>query len=138
MTLDANKILYNNNVAEAWTSEVQASQKSKSKSRYDRQSVCQSVLVSSPIWGPTPDFCHSQTVAVFSMRGGASLTRGRVCHLPRSKSVVHVTYIYNFTCRHFTQSVVKSLVPCGHLLFTVLHVTLVYMYVQYTQGLLLV
>jgi hypothetical protein len=39
----------------------------KSKSHYDRRSVGQSVLVSSPIWGPTPDFCYSQTFAVLSM-----------------------------------------------------------------------
>jgi hypothetical protein len=41
-------------------------------------------------------------------------------YLPWSKSVVHVTYsyIYNLTCRHSTESAVKSPVPCGHLLFT--------------------
>jgi hypothetical protein len=31
---------------------------SKSKLCYDRRSVGQSVLVSSPIWGPRPDFCY--------------------------------------------------------------------------------
>jgi hypothetical protein len=36
---------------------------------------------------------------------------------------VNVMYIYNFACRHSTRSVVKSPVPCGYLLFTVLHVT---------------
>jgi hypothetical protein len=30
----------------------------KSKSRYDRRSVDQSVLVSCPIWGSRPDFCY--------------------------------------------------------------------------------
>jgi hypothetical protein len=46
----------------------------------------------------------------FCRCGAPSLTMGWVCHLPRSYSVVH------------------------HL-FTVLHVTLVYMYAQYIQGL---
>jgi hypothetical protein len=38
----------------------------------------------------------------FCQCGAPSLTRGRVCHLVRSKSVVYVIYIYNFTCRHST------------------------------------
>jgi hypothetical protein len=42
--------------------------------------------------------------------------------------------IYNFTCRHSTWSVLKSPIPCKHLLFTALNVTLVYMYVHYIQG----
>jgi hypothetical protein len=33
------------------------------------------------------------------------------------------------------QSFIKSLIPCGYILFTVLYVTLVYMYVQYMQSL---
>lgn len=37
------------------------------------------------------------SVAVLSMRG-PSLTRGRVSHLSRLKSVVHVIYISTFTC----------------------------------------
>jgi hypothetical protein len=37
---------------------------SKSKLCYDRRSVDQSVLVSSSTWGPTPDFCYCQAVAV--------------------------------------------------------------------------
>jgi hypothetical protein len=32
--------------------------------------------------------------------GRPSLTRKRVCHLSRSKSVEHAIYIYNFTCRY--------------------------------------
>jgi hypothetical protein len=36
---------------------------SKSKSCYDRRSVCQSVLMSSPIYGQRPAFCYRQTVA---------------------------------------------------------------------------
>jgi hypothetical protein len=39
---------------------------SKSKSRYERRSVGQSVLVSGPMWGPRPDFCYCQTVTVLS------------------------------------------------------------------------
>jgi hypothetical protein len=44
----------------------------KSKSHYDRRSVGQSVLVSSPIWGPWLDFCYCQTFAVLSLRGAIS------------------------------------------------------------------
>jgi hypothetical protein len=39
---------------------------------------------------------------------------------------VIVIYIYNFTCRHSTQSSVKCQILYGYLLFTVLHTTLVY------------
>jgi hypothetical protein len=66
---------------------------------YDQWSVGQSVLVSSPIWGQTFGtvrqlrFCWCRT---------RSLTRGQACHLPMSESVVHVIYIYSFTCRHST------------------------------------
>jgi hypothetical protein len=35
---------------------------SKSKLYYDRRSAGRSVLVSSRIWGPRPDFCYCQTV----------------------------------------------------------------------------
>jgi hypothetical protein len=85
-----------------------------------------------------PAYCHLATgpptghsmamVMVLSMWAALSDER-RVCHLPRSKSEIYVIYIYNFTCRHSTESVVKSSVPCGYLLFTrtVLHITLVYM-----------
>jgi hypothetical protein len=45
-----------------------------------RQSVGQSISVSSPIWGPRPDFCYSQTVAGL-LCGAPSLTRGWVCRL---------------------------------------------------------
>jgi hypothetical protein len=44
----------------------------------------------------------------FCRCGAPSLTRGRVCYLPRWKSVVHVIYIYNFTYRHSTYSFIKS------------------------------
>jgi hypothetical protein len=42
---------------------------SKSKSRYDRRSVGQSVLVSSPIWGSWPDINYCLTFTVLSMSG---------------------------------------------------------------------
>jgi hypothetical protein len=45
---------------------------SESKSHYDRRSAGQTVLVSSQIWGPRPDFCYYQTVAVLSMWGALS------------------------------------------------------------------
>jgi hypothetical protein len=44
----------------------------KSKSHYDRWSVFQSVLVSSPIWGPRPDFCYRQTFEILSRWGALS------------------------------------------------------------------
>jgi hypothetical protein len=72
---------------------------SKSESHYDLRSVGQSVLVSSPVWGPRPDF-----VAVrhkrFCRCVTPSVTRGRVCNLSRSQSAVHDIYIYRYTCRH--------------------------------------
>jgi hypothetical protein len=46
--------------------------KTKSESRYDRRSVGQSVLVSSPICGPKPGFCYCHTVVVLSMWGTLS------------------------------------------------------------------
>jgi hypothetical protein len=52
--------------------------------------------------------------------------RGWVCHLSRSQSAVHDLYIYSFVWQLSTQSFVNSPVPCGYILFTVLHVTLVY------------
>lgn len=42
---------------------------SKSKWCYDQQSVGQSVLVSSPIWGPRPDCCYHWIVAGLLMWG---------------------------------------------------------------------
>jgi hypothetical protein len=47
----------------------------KSKSRYHRRSVGQSVLISSPIWAPRPDFCYCQTFAVLRMWGDLSNER---------------------------------------------------------------
>jgi hypothetical protein len=46
--------------------------KSKTELRYDRWSAGQSVLVLSPIWGPRPVFCYSQTVKGLLMWGGLS------------------------------------------------------------------
>jgi hypothetical protein len=82
----------------------------KWKLHHDQRSVSQSVLVSSPIWYPRPDFCFCQTVAVLSMWGTLSDERMGL-------------------------SIVKSLVPCGYLLFTALHVTVEYMCVPHIQGL---
>jgi hypothetical protein len=60
--------------------------KSKSKSHCDWQSVSQSVLVSSPIWGSWPDIYYCLTVTVVSMWGalsdertGLSFVRVSVC-----------------------------------------------------------
>jgi hypothetical protein len=47
--------------------------KLKSKLRYDRRSVGQSVSVSSRIWGPRPDFCYCQTVDDLFMWGALFL-----------------------------------------------------------------
>jgi hypothetical protein len=55
-------------------------------------------------------------------------------YLPRSKQVIHAIYIYNVTCRHSTQSVVKNPDPCGHLLFTVLCITLAHRRVSFTKA----
>jgi hypothetical protein len=69
---------------------------SVSKSRYNWRSVVQSILKSNTL-DPRPDLLV--TVAVLSM-WATSITSGLVCHLPKSSTVVHVIYIYNFTCRH--------------------------------------
>jgi hypothetical protein len=45
---------------------------SKSKSHYDRRSVGQCVLVSSPIWGSWPDINYCVTVTVLSISGAPS------------------------------------------------------------------
>jgi hypothetical protein len=53
----------------------------KPKLCYDRRSVGQSLLLSSPIWGPRPDFLLlSNSLRVCSCET-PSLTRGRVFHL---------------------------------------------------------
>jgi hypothetical protein len=46
---------------------------------YDRRSVGQPILVSSPIWGPRPEFCYRQLRVCWC--GALSLTREWVCHL---------------------------------------------------------
>jgi hypothetical protein len=68
----------------------------KSKSQYNRRSV----LVSSPMWGPKQDFYYCKLR--FCWWGVPSLMRGHNCHLLRTRSVVHVIYIYSFTCSHST------------------------------------
>jgi hypothetical protein len=98
--------------------------KSKSEAHYGRRSVGQ----------PAPSGVQDQFfVTVRKLRlcryGAPSFMRGRVCHLPRSKSVVYtyVINVYNFICRRSVLSFVKRPVPYGYLLvlFTVLHVTVI-------------
>jgi hypothetical protein len=50
----------------------------ESNSCYDRRSVRQSVLLSSPFWGPRPDFSYWRTVASFLMWGALSDERTRL------------------------------------------------------------
>jgi hypothetical protein len=52
-----------------------STQKPKSDLCYDRRSVGQCVLVSSPIWGPTSDFCYFRTFADFLLWGSISEER---------------------------------------------------------------
>jgi hypothetical protein len=53
-----------------------------------------SASVSSPVWDQRPDYV-TQTVEVLS-KWAPSLARGRICHLPPSKSVAYAICIYNF------------------------------------------
>lgn len=72
------------------------------KSCYDRPSVGQSVSVSSPIWGPRPDSCYCQTVAVLLMSDTHSDERTD----PSSTAVivVHVICSHRSTYRNSTVS----------------------------------
>jgi hypothetical protein len=54
--------------------------KSQSQTRCDRRSVGPSVLLSSRILGPRPDFCYCKTAAGL-LCVAPSLTRGGVCRL---------------------------------------------------------
>jgi hypothetical protein len=111
-----------------------AANKFKSKSRYDRRSVSQSVLVSSPIWGPRSDFCYCQTTAVLSMWGALSDERtGLSFTAVKISSTCHL-YLQFYMLALYSQ-MSESPVPCGHRLFTVLHVTLVHRYNTYIQDL---
>jgi hypothetical protein len=71
---------------------------SQSQSHYGRRSVGQLVLVSSPIWGPRPDFCYCQTFAVLSMWGALSDERTDLLFVA-IYSAVHDIYIYKFICQ---------------------------------------
>jgi hypothetical protein len=75
-----------------------AMEQSESESRYDRRSVGQSVLVSSPIWGSWPEVKYCLTIRV-SWSRASPLTKGRVCHLSLSLSVYcqsSIDGIYNY------------------------------------------
>jgi hypothetical protein len=48
---------------------------------------------------------------------------------------VHDIYIYRFTCRHSTQSFVKSPVPCGYILFSFICNSSIYVCTIYTRPL---
>jgi hypothetical protein len=91
----------------------------------DVQSTCQSFC-------QAPSGIQDQIVVTvrlfrFGRCGAPFLIKGRICHLPRPNSVVYVICICNFIWWHSIESFVKNPVFCGHKLFTVLHVTLVYM-----------
>jgi hypothetical protein len=65
-----------------------------------------------PSWCQAPSATQDQIlVTVKWLQFCPSLLRGRVCHLTRSKSAVHVIYmhIYNFTSRHSTMLTVRFL-----------------------------
>jgi hypothetical protein len=96
--------------------------------------------------GPKTTFLLLSDSCKFVHVGLPSLTRERVCRLQfllaLASAVILTTVkissllsIFNFTRRYSSQSIAKSLVPCGNLIFTVLHVTIVHMYVLYIQGL---
>jgi hypothetical protein len=64
-------------------------------------------------WCQAPSWARNQIFVTvrqlrFRLCGASSLTRIRVCHLLRSKSVLNAIYIYNFTCRHSTVSCQES------------------------------
>jgi hypothetical protein len=115
-------------IVAGWLPSHNTSSTVDSQSVIDSKSVRQSVLASSPILGSRPDFCYWQIVAVLSMWGALSderpgllftaVTVSSTCHL---YTILHVSILHG-------QSVVKSPVPCGYILFTVLNVTLICMY----------
>jgi hypothetical protein len=107
------------------------SPKSKSKSCYDRRSVGQLVLVSSPIWGPRPDF-FTVTRPPCCRYGASSLRRGRVCYLPRSHLylLLYISPFYTVSCQKS-----GSLWTPTVYIFTCTSSTYVCMYVECIQGL---
>jgi hypothetical protein len=62
----------NSNSSQRLSPSSSKKEKLKSELCYDQRSVSQSVLVSSHIWGPRPDFCYCHTVAGLFMWGTLS------------------------------------------------------------------
>jgi hypothetical protein len=76
----------------------------KSKSHYDRWSVGQSVLVSSPIWGRRPDFCYCQRTSVLSIWGAHSDERtvlSFVAVIVSSTCHLYLPVFHTFNCQEF-------------------------------------
>jgi hypothetical protein len=100
--------------------------------------------VMTDIRGPRPEFLLLSDSCRFVHMGVPSLVRGRVCHLQLlltfANAVIFTAVKISSTCRLYVQFYIsafysqssKSPVSCGDLLFIVLHVTVVYMYVQYS------
>jgi hypothetical protein len=67
-----------------------------------RQTVGQSVLVSSHIWGPRPDICYCQAFAVLSMWGALSDERTGLSFVAvtvvKDSGSLWVQIIYSFIC----------------------------------------
>jgi hypothetical protein len=71
------------------TKQVGSSQRSKSKSRYNRRSAGQSVLVSRPIWVSCPNINYCLTMTILSMSGALSDERsGLSSHLNCFSSII--------------------------------------------------
>jgi hypothetical protein len=104
--------------------------KSKPMSHYDRRSVGQSIMLSSPIWSSRPDFCYCQ---LRSCRCGApSLTGGRVCHF-RGHSEQYMTSIFTSLLVRILYSHLPRVRFLVDTYYLVSYVTLVYMYVHYVK-----
>jgi hypothetical protein len=88
--------------------------RSKSKSRCDRRAVGQSVLATSPIWGPRPDFCYRQTLAGMSMWGALYDERTSLSFAIVSGPRQH-SHIYRGHTRQYMSSI-----------FTILHVAILH------------
>jgi hypothetical protein len=66
---------------------------------YERRSVGQSILVSSAIWGPRPDFCYCQLWVYRCV--APCLTRGRVCHLQSLLVLINAVILaFKSCCTH--------------------------------------
>jgi hypothetical protein len=71
--------------------------KSKSKWCYDRRSVGQSVLISTPIWGPRPDIYTTVTTSFSATLGALCVGRVRLAHsiqLSNTQSCCWVSSLY--------------------------------------------